>query len=355
MRLPEAAAVATVAPAPPGDVPMTPPPSFEGAHVAAATVPVALRDPQFAGVVPSGGTWSVVIGIDRYPGGSHDLAGAVNDASDLNAALAADGVPGDHRLLIRDEQATAGVLRASADWLVAHAASDATATFFYAGHVRQLSDGSVAMVGADGGLFTNGELADRLQGLRAHFTWVAIAGCYGGAFASVLGPGRILTAAAPAGQLAFENENFHRSYLGEYMVHQGMLEGRAPGTAIQAAFAYAQAALRRDYPDRVPLEYDDAGQPVDLHMGAEAPSTQAGSPSSSGIAPPPPSAPPGPGASSPPGGSAHPGGGSSGGGTSGGGSSGGGSSGGNSGPGGSNPSPDTCTRLSFGAVRCSQP
>ena len=312
---------------------MTPPGDFVGPIPTPPSPPAELGDPQFRGVVPSGGTWAVVIGIDRYPGGSHDLAGAVNDANDMDAALARDGVPGDHRLVLRDGQATAGVIRAAADWLVAHAAADAVAEFFYAGHVRELSSQTQAIVAADGGLVTDADLAGRLQALRARLTWIAIAGCYGGGFTELLGPGRVLTAAAPAGQLAYENESFHRSYMTEYMVTQGMLQGRA-GPSVQAAFAYAQAGLSRDYPDRMPVEIDDAGVPIDLRPpGAPAPPPAAAvqaAPAGGGTPQPAPSPPP----SQPPSNSSPP------------------PSGGNTGPGGSNPSPDACTRLSFGTVRC---
>jgi hypothetical protein len=37
---------------------------------------------------------------------------------------------------------------------------------------------------------------------------------------------------------------------------------------VQAAFNYAAAAIRRDYPNRVPLEYDQSGGPVDLRAPA---------------------------------------------------------------------------------------
>jgi len=309
---------------------MTPPESFSGPPPAPAPPPAGLGDPQFSGVVPSGGTWAVVIGIDRYPGGSHDLAGAVNDADDMDAALAQDGVAGDHRLVIRDQQASAGVIRAATDWLVAHASREAVAELFYAGHVRSLSEQTQALVASDGRLVTDAELASRLSGLRAHLTWIAIAGCYGGGFTELLGPGRVLTGAAPAGQLAYENEAFHRSYMGEYMVSQAMLQGRAAPT-VQAAFAYAQAGISRDYPGRAPVELDYAGVGIDLRPpGAAVMRPQTGPPPSPSATRPAPTTTAPPTSAPPP-------------------------SGGNTGPVGSNPSPDACTRLSFGTVHCSSP
>jgi 16S rRNA (cytosine967-C5)-methyltransferase len=59
------------------------------------------------------------------------------------------------------------VLRQAAEWLVAHAGRDATAVFFFAGHVRKLASRTEAMVGADGDLITDVELSALLGGLAA--------------------------------------------------------------------------------------------------------------------------------------------------------------------------------------------
>src|SRR4051812_8342998 len=65
------------------------------------------------------GAWAVVIGIDHYANGEN-LGSARADAGDVNQALADDGIPPDHRLLLTDAQATGAGIRAAADWLVAH-------------------------------------------------------------------------------------------------------------------------------------------------------------------------------------------------------------------------------------------
>jgi hypothetical protein len=147
--------------------------------------------------------------------------------------------------------------------LVGHAGPDATAVFFYAGHVRKLAPTSEAIVGADGGLVRDVDVADHLRGLRARHTWLVVAGCYGGGFTEALAPGRILTAAAPANALAYETSTYHRSYLDEYLIRRGMLEGLG-GPSVQSAFAYAADALRREHPDRLPVEYDDGTGPLVL-------------------------------------------------------------------------------------------
>jgi hypothetical protein len=279
-----AAASPAAAPAPAdAEVAIAPPPDeFEAPPAPPAPPPEALRRP--ASSAAGTGVWAVMIGVNDYPGGRSDLRSAVADATDVNEALARFGVPGNQRLLIRDRQATAGVVAAAADWLVANAGPDATAVFFYAGHVRKLSSRTEAIVAADGRMLTDGQLADRLRGLRARHTWIAMASCYGGGFDETLAPGRVLTAAADANHLAYENASYGRSYLVQFMVREAMIEGRAP-QSVQAAYAYARAVLSQRHPGRVPVAYDQAGTAIDLSQagtsglpgGAPAPAPGGGS------------------------------------------------------------------------------
>jgi hypothetical protein len=85
--------------------------------------------------------------------------------------------------------------------------------------------------------------------------WVIIAGCYGGGFTEVLGAGRVLTAAAPADQLAYESTAFYRSYLVEFMIRRGLLEGAAD-KSVEAAFDFAVDEMGSDYPHRLPVQFD---------------------------------------------------------------------------------------------------
>lgn len=281
--------------APEGDVAIAPPPeTFDAPPAPAAPPPAALRAPASSSGARGGGVWAVIIGINDYPGSRSDLRSAVNDANDVNEALAGFGVPGSQRLLVRDRQATAGVVLAAADWLVQHAGPDATAVFFYAGHVRKLSSSTEAIVAADGRVVTDAQLASALRGLAARRAWIAMAACFGGGFDEVLAPGRVLTAAADADHLAYENASYGRSYMVQFMVREAMIERRAPDS-VQSAYDYARARLSAQYPGRVPVEYDRAGAPVVLRQGAlayggsGAAPPPAGSPSSPSPTTPPPS------------------------------------------------------------------
>lgn len=236
-----------------GELAITPPPAtFDGPAAPTAPPPETLRAPAGPG---TGGMWAVMIGIDDYPGSRSDLRQSVRDANDTDAALAAYGIPPDRRMVIRNAQASAGVIADAARWLVARAGPDATVVFFYAGHVRKLASGVEAIVAADGKLVTDRTLADLLRPLRARQTWIVLASCYAGGFDEVVAPGRILTGAAPANRLAYENSAYGNSYLVEYMIDRAMLQGRAAGS-VEQSFSWALEALRRDHPDRLPVQID---------------------------------------------------------------------------------------------------
>jgi uncharacterized membrane protein YgcG len=329
MGTPPAPAVVTDPAA--GDVAIAPPPpQFEAPAAPPEPPPPVLRSGRFDGVEAAGGTWAVMIGIDDYPGHRHDLRSAVADAGDVNEALRRMGVPGDHRLLLRNGQATAETIRTSVEWLNAHAGPDAVAVFFYAGHIRSLGGSTEAIVAADGVTIPDHEMAALLGGLKARRAWIALAACYAGGFTEVLQPGRVLTAAAPAGAIAYENEQFGRSYLVEYMVRRGMIEGQAGSATIEGAFAWARAEIARDYPNRVPVQYDEDPAELDLRPQAAASARSDGGTSSSS------------GRSEPA--------------SSGGSGSGDGSGSGSGGGGSAEPPPpsgdDGCARYTLGVVRC---
>lgn len=307
-----------------GDRLIAPPPAeFDAPPPRVLPPPVALRT-SYSGVAREGGVWAVVIGINDYPGTKSDLRFARTDALDVDAALDRYGVPGARRVLLTDGGATASTIRRSLDWLVAHASPDATVVFFYAGHVRKLSSSTEAIVAADGVVVPDDDVAAALRGLQAGRAWFAIAACYGGGFTELLGPGRILTAAADANSLAYENTAFGRSYLAEYMVHRAMLGGKADDS-IEESFAWAEARLRVDYPDRVPVQYDDLSG--DLSLWPPAQPSRSSAPAAGG------------------GGSGS----KSSGGSGGGGSSGGGGGGGS---GGGGTTGTTCKTVTLGLVTC---
>jgi hypothetical protein len=208
--------------------------------------------------------WVVSIGIDDYPGDRHDLRAADDDAVAVSDTFTNLGVPADHVYEILNGSATVDGILAAADWLVAHAGPADTAVFFYAGHVRQIGPGTEAIVAADGRWVSDWYLASRFVGLRSADAWFAIAGCFGGGFTELLAPGRILTGASPAGQLAYENAAFGRSYMVEYLFVRAINGRGADELTVQAAVEWANDRLAEENPDRMLFQEDDAGHAVSL-------------------------------------------------------------------------------------------
>jgi hypothetical protein len=259
----------------PAEVVIVPPESFDGP----AVVPTGLA-PSLAPVEATASTndlWAVVIGISDYPGQSHDLPYARNDADDMVEVLRRAGQPTSQRVTLTDGHASAGTIRSALDWLVAHAGPSSTAVVFYAGHVRKLASSTEALLAADTQVVTDAEMAQHLVSLRAARSWFVIAGCYGGGFTELVAPGRILTGAAPANSLAYETATYHRSYLGEYLVHRGMLQGQG-GPTVQSAFDFAARELGRDHPGRVPVQFDGGGGPLSLTGAAPTGPTRSAAP-----------------------------------------------------------------------------
>lgn len=237
-----------------------------------------------------GGTWAVSIGINDYPGTQNDLTSAVNDANDVVQALESLGVTGDHILELRDGQVTRSTLLQSVSWLAAHAGPDAVAVFFYAGHVRKVSADTEEIVTSDGSSVSDADLARALDHVEASRAWIGIASCYGGGFDEVLDkPGRVLTGAADANSLAYENTAMGRSYMVEYMVRQAIIENGAPAT-VETAFNYAVEHISQEHPGREPVEYESQGSAGSLDL--RPPGTPPSNPQVDSSQPPPPSSSP---------------------------------------------------------------
>jgi hypothetical protein len=286
----EVAPVALSVPDVPDAVPIIPPDdSLAGELAPARPGPVP-----FAAVASGapGQVVALIVGIDDYPGAGSDLRSAVADADTVDAALAGFGVPAANRVVLRDGQARKAELVAAIKALVAAGRPDSTVVLAYAGHARKLDDDTAAIVAADGGLLTDVELASLLAPSPAQRTWLLLASCYAGGFTEALGPGRILTGAADADSVAYESPSINGSYLVHHLVREGWLEGRA-GPSVQAAFAYADARISEQGPQRRPVQLDASGAP--LVLGGDDPSAgrapAPGSPSP-GDAPPPAAAPP---------------------------------------------------------------
>jgi Caspase domain len=245
------------------EVAITPPEVLDGV-VASPTAPAPTYVPGAAST--DGEVFALLIGIDDYPGQRSDLRSAVADIDTIDAALAGFGVPSGNRVALRDGQATSSEVRAAVRSLVLQGGPGATYVFGYAGHVRKLDRDTEALVLADGALLRDSELAALVAPAATQRMWFLLATCYAAGFIEVLGPGRVLTAAAGANELAWEDPTLNASYLVHYLVREGWLEGKA-GDSVQQAFAYADAALARHRPNRRPEQIDRVGAPLVLGVG----------------------------------------------------------------------------------------
>jgi hypothetical protein len=201
----------------------------------------------------SPGTWAVVMGIDDYHGNGNLQAG-VADANEIVATLIDSGVPGQNILLLRNNEVTPTAIVAAADWLVDHAGEDGLAVFAWAGHVRAIDADTEALATGNGGLVTDETLATHLRQLRSRRSWFLIAGCYGGGFTEILGPGRLLTAASTENREAYENSLLGHSYVVEYVIRRGIHRRESP-RVVNAAVGWAQQRIRKEHPGREPVSY----------------------------------------------------------------------------------------------------
>lgn len=245
--------------APPSEVAIVPPTEPMSGPVAAAASGPTARPFRYAATGAGGSdVLALIVGIDDYPGSRYDLDAAVADAETIDSALAGFGVPVTNRAILRDGQATRANLIAALEDLVARADEATTVVFAYAGHVQKLDGDTEAIVTARGEHLTDSELAALLAPARSQRMWILMASCYAAGFDEVLAPGRILTAASGADEVAYESPTLNGSYLVHHMVREGWLDRRA-GTSVQEAFAYADAVISSRYPSRRPVQIDRAG------------------------------------------------------------------------------------------------
>jgi hypothetical protein len=243
----------TTVPAPPPAPAVASPPPTAAIHAAVPMQHTRVQNVARALPPGAGGTWAVVLGVDDYQGNGNLQAG-VADANEIVATLLDADVPGDHILLLRNWEVTPASIAAAADWLVDHVNEDGLAVFAWAGHVRALGPTTEALATGNGGLVTDVTLAAHLRQLRSRRSWFLIAGCYGGGFNEILGPGRLLTAASTADHEAYENTLLGHSYVVEYVVRRDLHRREGP-RVISGAVAWAQQKIRKEHPGREPVEY----------------------------------------------------------------------------------------------------
>jgi hypothetical protein len=193
----------------------------------------------------AGERWALIVGVDRFQGGTRPNYGAVNDAADVRQALIKNGWADDHIKVLTDGAATAGAIRAGLQWLVDHSSPNGMSVFHYSGHVKQV--GSTEYLWPhDNAFIPDTELAGKLRQLKGS-AWVDISGCEAAGFdEGISAPNRLFTGSSRANEKSYEIPDMRQSVFTLLLVEQGLVNGSGDANgdrkvSIQEAFAYAAA------------------------------------------------------------------------------------------------------------------
>lgn len=204
---------------------------------------------------PASNHWALLIGINDYPGSSHDLIGSYQDARDLRTHLLSLGWRADHITLIGNRDAGRARIIQGIRWLASKTDQRSVVVFHYSGHEllsRTASDGDgerrdVAIWAADNRLVVDGTLGRELGRVRAAKMWIDMATCRAGGFddAGMMKAGRVLTFSAPESELSYENPAWRHSIFGWYVIVEGMRGRLADGdgnglVTVEEAFRYGK-------------------------------------------------------------------------------------------------------------------
>jgi hypothetical protein len=191
----------------------------------------------------AGERWALIVGVDRFQGGTRPNYGAVNDAADVRQALIKHGWADDHIKVLTDGGATAGAIRAGLQWLVDHSSPNGMSVFHYSGHVKQV--GSTEYLWPhDNAFIADTELAGKLRQLKGQ-AWVDISGCEAAGFdEGISAPNRLFTASSRANEKSYEIPDMRQSVFTLLLVEQGLINGAADTNgdrrvSIQEAWGYA--------------------------------------------------------------------------------------------------------------------
>lgn len=206
---------------------------------------------------------ALILGI-AHAAGNTPIDGADTDARNVRDALIAYGFPPQNIQVLLEAQATRGAVLAGLRSLAARTSSHGIAVFSAAAHSSTDSFRTY-----EGARVSKYEVANALGSIRGR-VWSMFAMCDAGSYAvpGITGPNRVATFSSAANELTWES-GAAGSDLVRYMVHDGMLGGKA-STSVEQAFAYGQTIM--NHLGHSPVMSD--GVPGDLvlgSMGAPAP------------------------------------------------------------------------------------
>lgn len=193
----------------------------------------------------AGERWALLVGIDRFQGGTRPNFGGANDAADVRQALIKAGWADDHIKVLTDGAATAAAMRAGLQWLVDHSSANSFSVFHYSGHVKQV--GSTEYLWPhDNAFIPDTELAGKIRQLKGQ-AWVDISGCEAAGFdEGISAPNRLFTGSSRSNEKSYEIPDMRQSVFTLLLVEQGLINGAGDANgdhkvSVQEAFAYAAA------------------------------------------------------------------------------------------------------------------
>jgi hypothetical protein len=230
----------------------------------------------------AGERWALIVGVDRFQGGTRPNYGAVNDAADVRQALIKNGWADDHIKVLTDGAATAGAIRSGLQWLVDHSSANSMSVFHYSGHVKQVGS-TEYLWPLDNAVIPDTELAGKLRQLKGS-AWVDISGCEAAGFdEGISAPNRLFTASSRANEKSYEIPDMRQSVFTLLLVEQGLINGAADTNgdrrvSIQEAWGYAahrapQLTARQAQGAQHPVMTGWDGTPLYLDAVASAPAT----------------------------------------------------------------------------------
>ena len=200
--------------------------------------------PAVAAPPGDGDRYALVIGIDKFQGGTRPNTGAVGDAEDVKAALLAAGWPNDNIRVLTDGGATASAIRDGLRWLADNSKDNSFSVFAYSGHVKQT--GSTEYLWPhDNAFISDTDLAGSLRSVKGYL-WAHISGCEAAGFDEGLSSDRrLVTAASQSWEKGYElPPELRNSVFTNLLVEKGIMKKQGDANkdgkvSIQEAFKLA--------------------------------------------------------------------------------------------------------------------
>lgn len=186
--------------------------------------------PALGAIAPPNGA-ALIIGVDRFQGGTRPNIGAVGDAMDKSDLLIKHGWRADQIRLLVDGAATQAAIREGMSWLASRCSgTDSYCVFHYSGHVKQMSGSeglNEFLWPHDNRLISDTEFAGYMRQLHG-YAWIDIAGCEAAGFDNaVASDRRLFTAASQEHEKGYEYPGWSNSVWTGLLVDEGMLKGKA--------------------------------------------------------------------------------------------------------------------------------